>query len=286
MKKYYVSFILTLILSLFMLMSVFAYNDDNLSNNNQYDDSMKYFGAFLPEIPYKYYGGYYYDIESGGALHIKIVDTTPEGKDLLLLLQELNKKASAVNALNSETVFEGGAVYTYRELEEATHRIGNLELNENGHYAWKEFEFDEKPELIRWKVDIRQNSLIIIAKEWNEVSMKKMSEFLGIEIDHIIFETANYTIGELEEALDKVVDAKLHKDLNVLEMGLRTEKNSIYVVAEKWDTELKKEVVKISGLKKENIIFIIYEGEIDSSNIDEYETKSRLINEVKAVFKI
>ena len=235
MKKYYISFILTVILSLFMLVPVFAHTDDNAINNNQRDDSMESFGAFLPEIPQKYYGGYYYDIESGDTLHIKIVDTTQEGKDLLLSLQEFNTKASTVSALNAETVFEGRAVYTYKELEQATYRIGDLdlELDENGHYIWKEIEFDGKPELIHWRVDIRQNSLIIIAKEWNEASMKKMSELLDIEIDHIIFETANYIIEELEEALNKVVDAKLHKGLNVLEAGLRTGKNSIYVVATK-----------------------------------------------------
>ena len=203
-------------------------------------------------------------------------------------LQEFNTKASTVSALNAETVFEGGAVYTYKELEQATYRIGDLdlELDENGHYIWKEIEFDGKPELIHWRVDIRQNSLIIIAKEWNEASMKKMSELLDIEIDHIIFETANYTIEELEEALNKVVDAKLHKGLNVLEAGLRTGKNSIYVVATKWDNELKKEVMKISGLKKENVIFVIYGGEIDNSDFDEDITENGLINQVKKAFKI
>jgi len=242
----------------------------------------------LPEIPQKYYGGYYYDIESGDTLHIKIVDTTQEGKDLLLSLQEFNTKASTVSALNAETVFEGRAVYTYKELEQATYRIGDLdlELDENGHYIWKEIEFDGKPELIHWRVDIRQNSLIIIAKEWNEASMKKMSELLDIEIDHIIFETANYIIEELEEALNKVVDAKLHKGLNVLEAGLRTGKNSIYVVATKWDNELKKEVMKISGLKKENVIFVIYGGKIDNSDFDEDITENDLISQVKKAFKI
>ncbi len=53
MKKYYISFILTVILSLFMLVSVFAHTDDNVINNNQCDDSMESFGAFLPEIPQK-----------------------------------------------------------------------------------------------------------------------------------------------------------------------------------------------------------------------------------------
>ena len=288
MKKYYISFILTVILSLFMLVPVFAHTDDNAINNNQRDDSMESFGAFLPEIPQKYYGGYYYDIESGDTLHIKIVDTTQEGKDLLLSLQEFNTKASTVSALNAETVFEGRAVYTYKELEQATYRIGDLdlELDENGHYIWKEIEFDGKPELIHWRVDIRQNSLIIIAKEWNEASMKKMSELLDIEIDHIIFETANYIIEELEEALNNVVDAKLHKGLNVLEAGLRTGKNSIYVVATKWDNELKKEVMKISGLKKENVIFVIYGGKIDNSDFDEDITENGLINQVKKAFKI
>lgn len=204
----------------------------------------------------------------------------------MLSLQEFNTKASTVSALNAGTVFEGGAVYTYKELVQTTYRIGDLKLDKNGHYIWKEIEFDGKPELIYWKVDIRQNSLIMIAKEWNEASMKKMSELLDIEIDHIIFETANYTIEELEEALNKVFDAKLHKGLNVLEAGLRTGKNSIYVVATKWDNELKKEVMKISGLEKENIIFVIYGGEIDNSDFDEDITENDLISQVKKAFKI
>lgn len=284
MKKYYISFILTVILSLFMMVSVFANTDESIADNNQHSDSMKYFGAFLPEIPVKYYGGEYYDKEH--FIHIKIVDTTPEGKEWLLSLQKFNTKMSAVNALNTEVVFEGGAVYTYEELEQATHCIDDLELDEDGYYIEKEMEFDGKLELIHWEVDVPQNSIRILAKEWNEESMKKMSKFLGIDIDHIIFETANYTVEELEEALYKVIDAKLHKGLNVLEMGLKTGKNSIYVVATKWNNELKKEVMKISGLKKENIIFIIYGGKIDDSNFDEDITGNSLINQVKKVFKI
>lgn len=58
------------------------------------------------------------------------------------------------------------------------------------------------------------------------------------------------------------------------------------MVATKWNNELKKEVMKISGLKKENIIFIIYGGKIDDSNFDEDITGNSLINQVKKVFKI
>jgi len=268
-----------IILSIMFCMPVSTY-----INASQRDKSKISFGAFLPEIPLQYYGGEYYD--ENHIRHIKIVDTKPEGKEWLLSLQEYNTKMSAVSALNSEAVFEGGAVYSYEELEKAQNSVMHSERDENRLIVDVEIEFEEKPILIDCKIDVRQNCIVIVAKEWNETAKKKISELLNIKIEHIIFETANYTKQELMEAIDKVYDAMKCKELNVLRVDKVWSKYSIFVVAEEWNTELKKKVIEISGLKEENIMFLVYRNGVYTSDVECDEKEDYLINKIKEAFKM
>ena len=279
MKKVFCFIILSKVLCLSNINTVVTY-----ANASQRDKSKMSFGAFLPEIPLQYYGGEYYD--ENYIRHIKIVNTTPEGKELLLSLQEYNTKMSAVSALNAEVVFEGGAVYSYAQLERAQNSIMHSERDENRRIVDVEIEFEEKPILIDCKIDVRQNCIVIVAKEWNETAKKKISELLNIKIEYIIFETANYTKQELMEAIDKVYDAMKRKELNVSRVDKVGSKYSIFVVAEEWNTELKKKVIEISGLKEENIMFLVYRNGVYTSDIECDEKEDYLINKIKEAFKM
>lgn len=275
MKKIFCFVILSAVLCLSGFHLVFAYADNS-------QDKVS-FGAFLPEIDKEYYGGSY--IDEKGIRHIKIVDMTQQGKDLLLSLQEFNAKKSSVNVSNLETVFEGGAVYSYEQLERAKDAVMYTERNENGRIVHKEIEFDGKLVLIDCKVDVRQNCIVITAKEWNEAMKEKMSEVLDIEIEHLIFETANYTKGELKEAIEKISDAMKRKELNVLRVDVIENEYSIFVVAEKWDDELRKKVVEISGLKEGNIMFLIPRNGVYTSELEYDEKGNYLTDKIKEIFK-
>lgn len=279
MKKIFYTIVLSIVMCLSVFNFVICYADDS-----QRDKSKVAFGAFLPEIPIQYYGGEYYDERH--ICHKKIVDTTQEGKKWLLLLQEFNTKMSAVSALNAEVVFEGGAVYSYEQLEKAKNSVMCSERDENGSIVDREIEFEEKPILIDCKIDACQNCIVIIAKEWNEVAKKKMSELLDIEIEHMIFETANYTKEELKEAIEKISDAMKHKELNVLRVDVIENEYSIFVVAEKWDDELRKKVVEISGLKEGNIMFLIRRNGVYISELEYDEKGNFLTDKIKEIFKI
>ncbi|MCI9355759.1 MAG: hypothetical protein HFE58_13415 [Firmicutes bacterium] len=279
MKRIFYTIVLSIVMYLSLFNFAICYADDS-----QRDKSKVAFGAFLPEIPIQYYGGEYYDEKH--ICHKKIVDTTQEGKEWLLSLQEFNTKMSAVSALNAEVVFEGGAVYSYEQLEKAKDAVMYTERDENGRIVHKEIEFDGKPVLIDCKIDARQNCIVIVAKEWNETAKKKISELLDIKIEHIIFETANYTKEELKEAIEKISNAMKRKELKVLRVDVVGEKYSIFVVAEKWNSELKKKVIEISGLKEENIMFLVHKNGAYISELEYDEKEDCLINKVKEIFKM
>jgi len=109
---------------------------------------------------------------------------------------------------------------------------------------------------------------------------------LDIKIEHIIFETANYTKEELKEAIEKISNAMKRKELKVLRVDVVGEKYSIFVVAEKWNSELKKKVIEISGLKEENIMFLVHKNGAYISELEYDEKEDCLINKVKEIFKM
>ncbi|NDO47384.1 hypothetical protein [Clostridium sp. MD294] len=277
MKKVFYTIALSIVLCLCKFSFVFVY-----ANDSQRGESKVALGAFLPEIPIQYYGGEYYDEKY--ICHKKIVDVTPEGKEWLLSLQEYNTKMSAVSELNAEIVFEGGAVYSYEQLEKAQNSVMHFGKDENRRIVDIEIEFDEKPILIDCKIDARQNCIVIVAKEWNETAKKKISELLDIKIEHIIFETANYTKQELREAIDKIYAKR--KELNVSRVDVLGNEYSIFVVAEEWNTELKKKVIEISGLKEENIMFLVYRNGVYTSDVECDKKEDYLINKIKEAFKM
>lgn len=101
----------------------------------------------------------------------------------------------------------------------------------------------------------------------NSTSQFLPNEFKEVQNNVIIEEDAIYTMTQLNEAVDKLFEAKKKDEIDFIGVGTYERINGLFVEAKQWNESLKKSVSEISNLEMDHLDFRISTGDFKDQGV-------------------